>query len=61
MVELNVTLAELVATNTESLIRKYKDIFAWNYIDLKRIPPRIVNIISSSKPLSHLFTKPNME
>ncbi len=41
MGKLNVTLVEL-ATNTKTLFRKYKDIFAWNYIDLKTIPPQIV-------------------
>jgi hypothetical protein len=41
MVKLNATLAKLVATNIKALRREYKEIFAWNYTDLKRIPPRI--------------------
>jgi hypothetical protein len=39
MVKLNATLVELVATNTKALLWEYKDIFAWNYSNLKRIPP----------------------
>jgi hypothetical protein len=42
MVELNATLDELVATSTKALLWKYKDIFAWNYINLKVISPHIV-------------------
>jgi hypothetical protein len=42
MVKLNVTLAGPNATNTPTLFKKYKDIFACNYIDLKGIPPQIV-------------------
>jgi hypothetical protein len=38
---LNATLDELVATNTNNLFWEYKDIFAWNYIDLKGIPQQI--------------------
>jgi hypothetical protein len=42
MVKLNVTFVKFVATNTEALLQEYKDIFAWNYINLKRIPPQII-------------------
>jgi hypothetical protein len=42
IVKLNATLVEPVATNTKTLFREYNDIFAWNYIDLKGIPPQIV-------------------
>jgi hypothetical protein len=42
IIKLNATLVELVATDTKTLFREYKDIFAWNYIDLKGIPPQIV-------------------
>ncbi len=35
-------MVELVATNTKALLWEYKDIFAWNYSNLKRIPPWIV-------------------
>jgi hypothetical protein len=41
MVKLN-AFAKPVATNIETLLQKYKNVFAWNYINLKRIPPRIV-------------------
>ncbi len=33
---------EPIASNIETLLWEYKDIFAWNYIDLKGIPPWIV-------------------
>jgi hypothetical protein len=39
MIKLNTTLAKLVAIDTETLFKEYKDIFAWNYIDLKGISP----------------------
>jgi hypothetical protein len=42
MVKLNVALVGLVATYIEALLKEYNDIFAWNYIDLKGIPPQIV-------------------
>jgi hypothetical protein len=35
---LDVTLVEPIATNNEALLWEYKEIFAWNYIDLKGIP-----------------------
>jgi hypothetical protein len=35
------TLARPIAIDTETLVREYKDIFAWNYINLKVIPSRI--------------------
>jgi hypothetical protein len=38
-VKLNVTLARPIAINIEILFKEYKDIFAWNYINLKGIPP----------------------
>jgi hypothetical protein len=40
--ELNATLDELVTTSTKTLLQKYKDIFAWNYINFKGIAPHIV-------------------
>jgi hypothetical protein len=30
-----------MATKTKSLLRKYKDVFAWSYKDLKGIPPHV--------------------
>ncbi len=42
IVKLNATLDELVTRNTKALLQEYKDIFAWNYINFKRIPPCIV-------------------
>ncbi len=42
MVELNATLDESVATNTEALLQKYKDISAWNHINFKVISPHII-------------------
>jgi hypothetical protein len=42
IIKLNATLDELVTRNTEALLRKYKGIFAYNYINFKRIPLRIV-------------------
>jgi hypothetical protein len=35
------TLDEPIVTNIKALLREYKDIFTWNYIDLKGIPPHI--------------------
>jgi hypothetical protein len=37
-----VVLARLVTTNIKALFKEYKDNFAWNYLDLKGIPPWIV-------------------
>jgi hypothetical protein len=34
-------LDELVATSIKIIFHEYKDIFAWNYTDLKGIPPDI--------------------
>jgi hypothetical protein len=42
MVKLNATLDKHVVTNTKTLFQKYKDIFGWNYTDLKGIPPIII-------------------
>jgi hypothetical protein len=39
LVKLNTTLDEQDTINIEAIFLKYKDIFAWNYIDLKGIPP----------------------
>ncbi len=39
MVKLNATLAKPIAINTKTLLKECKDIFAWNYIDLKGISP----------------------
>jgi len=39
MIKLNTTLAKPIAIDTETLFKEYKDIFAWNYTDLKGIPP----------------------
>ncbi len=35
-------MARPIAINIEILFKEYKDIFAWNYINLKGIPPWIV-------------------
>jgi hypothetical protein len=40
-IKLNVALVGPITSNIETLFREYKDIFAWNYIDLKGIPPGI--------------------
>jgi hypothetical protein len=56
MVKLNATLDEQVVTNTKTLLREYKDIFAWNYIDLKGIPPSIAQHhieFDTTIPLAH--------
>jgi hypothetical protein len=41
MVKLNATLNKLVVISIEALLCEYNDIFAWNYTDLKGIPPHI--------------------
>jgi hypothetical protein len=33
------TLAGPIAIDTKALLKGYKNIFAWNYTDLKKIPP----------------------
>jgi hypothetical protein len=38
----NATLDESVIKNIKAMLREYKDIFAWNYTDLKGIPSCIV-------------------
>jgi hypothetical protein len=40
-IKLNVTLVKPFATYTEALLQEYKEIFTWNYTDLKGIPPQI--------------------
>ncbi len=40
-VKLNATLDGSITTSTKALLQAYKDIFAWNYTNLKGIPPRI--------------------
>ncbi len=37
-IKLNATLDKLVATSIETLLQECKDIFAWNYTNLKGIP-----------------------
>jgi hypothetical protein len=39
IVKLNVTLDELIATNTKAFFGEYKNSFTWNDIDSKGIPP----------------------
>jgi hypothetical protein len=41
IVKLNVTLDEPITTNTKTFFQEYKNIFTWNDIDLKGIPPWI--------------------
>jgi hypothetical protein len=41
IIKLKATLDELVTRNIEALLREYKDIFAWNYINFKGIPLHI--------------------
>jgi hypothetical protein len=53
MVELNATLDELVATSIKTLLQKYKDIFAWNYINFKAISPHIIIKLDTTIPLAH--------
>jgi hypothetical protein len=56
MIKLNVALVEPIAIDKESLFREYKDIFAWNYTDLKGIPPQIVEHhieLDTTIPLAH--------
>jgi hypothetical protein len=56
MIKLNVALAEPIAIDRESLFREYKDIFAWNYTNLKGIPPWIVEHhieLDTTIPLAH--------
>ncbi len=35
-------LVRPIVIDTETLFKEYKDIFAWNYIDLKGVPPQII-------------------
>ncbi len=56
MVKLNVTLARLVTIDIKALLKDYKDNFAWNYLDLKGIPPWIVQHhieLDTTIPLAH--------
>ncbi len=39
MIKLNATLAKLIATYIKALLQEYKEIFVWNYTDLKGIIP----------------------
>jgi hypothetical protein len=41
LVKLNTNLDLLTTKKAESLLWKYKDVFAWSYKDLKGIPPYI--------------------
>jgi hypothetical protein len=34
-------LARPIIINTETFLKEYKDIFAWNYTNLKGVPPQI--------------------
>jgi hypothetical protein len=44
-------LDELVATSIKAIFCEYKDIFAWNYTDLKGIPLILLNIaLNSTQP-----------
>jgi hypothetical protein len=38
-IKFNATLDESIATSVKAIFCEYKDIFAWNYINLKEIPP----------------------
>jgi hypothetical protein len=42
IVKLNVTMDKSIVTITKTLLQEYNNIFAWNDIDLKGIPPCIV-------------------
>jgi hypothetical protein len=56
MVNINVTLDETTTTSTYALFLRYKDIFAWNYIDFKGIPPHIIQHhikLGRTIPLAH--------
>jgi hypothetical protein len=42
MVKLNVDLDDVIVGEAKGLLQKYKDMFAWSYKELIRIPPHIV-------------------
>jgi hypothetical protein len=41
MVKLNVNLDDVIAGEVKALLWEYKDVFAWSYKELTRIPPHI--------------------
>jgi hypothetical protein len=41
-IKLNMPLVGPIAFDIETFLMEYKDIFTWNYTDLKEIPPQIV-------------------
>ncbi len=42
MVKLSTNLDSFVADAIEQLLKKYKDVFAWTYKDLRGIPPHLM-------------------
>jgi len=41
MVKINAYLEISVVLEVEQLLKEFKDVFAWTYNDLKRIPPKL--------------------
>jgi hypothetical protein len=41
-VKVNSTLESVVTNQLIKLLKRFKDVFAWTYKDLKGIPPKIV-------------------
>jgi predicted transcriptional regulator len=45
MVKINAQLETCKVLEVEQLLKEFKDVFAWTYKDLKRIPPKLAQHI----------------